>query len=243
MKPRLKYLWFDLGYTLVKTNREQVYHSTLKQFQIDKTVAEITLAYHMTDKLFMREYQGVLSKDHRVFLPWYIGCLNYYLDVSLPIDEVITASSVAAHERSGWAAFDFTIPTLRALRQQGYKLGLISNWNETARAVLHANQLAEELDNIIISSEVGIEKPNPAIFEAALRQANVTAEESLYIGDNYYDDVIGSGQVGMDCLLINPYGKQGIEELDYADVISSIQEVSAYLASRQPSILGEQLTN
>lgn len=226
----IRYVWFDLGYTLVKTNREEVYQKTLNQFNCSKTLEEITIAYHLADKLFMREFQGVLGKDSRSYLPWYIGVLNYYLQLSLPIDEVIQVQRITASgEKMRWSAFDFCIPTLRRLKKQGYGLGLISNWDGTARQVLRQNGLDEELDEIVISSEIGVEKPDPDIFTYALRKTALIVEQCLYVGDNYYDDVLGSSRIGMDCLLINPYGKQGIEELSYDKVISSIIEVPSYL--------------
>ncbi|MGG6313170.1 HAD family hydrolase [Paenibacillus macerans] len=226
----IRYVWFDLGYTLVKTNREEVYLRTLERFACAKTLGEITIAYHLADKLFMREFRGVLGKDGRSYLPWYIGVLNYYLGLALPIEEVLQVHrSVAKEGSAGWSAFDFSKPTLRHLRELGYKAGLISNWDGTAREVLRRNRLEEELDVIVISSEVGAEKPDPAIFQYALQKAGVTAQQSLYVGDNYYDDCVGSRKVGMDCLLINPYGKRGIEELDDERVISGIDEVPAYL--------------
>lgn len=226
----IRFVWFDLGYTLVKTNREEVYLRTLEKFDCVKTLDEITIAYHLADKLFMREFRGVLGKDGRSYLPWYIGVLNYYLGLALPIEEVLQAQRTMTKEAAaGWSAFDFSKPTLRYLRELGYKAGLISNWDGTAREVLRRNRLDEELDVIVVSSEVGMEKPDPAIFTYALQKAGVTAQQSLYVGDNYYDDCVGARKVGMDCLLINPYGKRGIEELDDARVISGIDEVPVYL--------------
>lgn len=234
MKSEIKYLWFDLGYTLVRTEREEIYQKTLQTFGIAKSKPDITLAYHRTDKLFMREYQGVLGQDGRIYMPWYIGCLNYSLGISLPIEEVIAAQRrIASTHPVHWKAFDHTLPTLRQLRQLGYRLGLISNWNETARDVLAQTGIDHELDEIIISSEVGIEKPEPEIFRIAMAKAGVTADQSLYVGDNYYDDVIGSEQVGMKCLLINPYESQGIEELSYPHIIAGIHEVAALLGHEQ----------
>lgn len=233
----IRYLWFDLGYTLVKTNREEVYQKVLERFGVYRNVEEIAIAYHRTDKLFMREYPGVLGKDSRAFVPWYMGTLNYNLRLSLPIEEVLQAHRTVARECPvQWQAYDGTKQTLRYLRSLGYRLGLISNWDESARAVLARNGLDEELDEIIISSEVGIEKPNPDIFRMALAKGGVTANESLYIGDNYYDDVIGSQKIGMHCLLINGYGNRGIEELSYHPIISGIQDVAAYLGHPQPSL-------
>lgn len=233
----IQYLWFDLGYTLVKINREEVYQRTLEHFGVRKSLEDIALAYHLTDKLFMREYQGILGKDSRVFLPWYIGTLNYNLQLALPLEEVIQVQrSYVQEQRVRWKAFDFTQETLRHLRELGYRLGLISNWDGSAREVLAHNGLDEAFDVIVISSEVGIEKPDPKIFELALSRGNVTPQQSLYIGDNYYDDVVGSRKAGMSCLLINPYQQRGIEELTYDNVIASIQDVAAYLGhGRKPA--------
>ncbi len=226
----IRFIWLDLGYTLVKTHREEVYFKTLQVFDVSKTLDEITIAYHLADKLFMREFRGVLGKDSRSFMPWYVGVLNYYLQLSLPIEEIIQVQQrILKDSVTGWRAFDFSKPTLRYLRELGYKVGLISNWDNTAREVLRRNQLDEEMAEIVISSEVKLEKPDPAIFTYALQKAGVTAQQSLYVGDNYYDDVLGSRQVGMESLLINPYGKQGIEELEYERVISSLEELPAYL--------------
>ncbi|MEK8129379.1 HAD-IA family hydrolase [Paenibacillus filicis] len=230
----IQYLWFDLGYTLVRTNREEVYQKVIERFGVFRNRDEIAIAYHRADKLFMREYPGVLGKDSRAFLPWYIGTLNYFLRISLPIEEVLQVHRAVAQESPiQWRAYDGTKQTLQYLRSLGYRLGLISNWDESARTVLAHNGLDEELDEIIVSSEVGVEKPNPDIFRLALSRVNATASQSLYIGDNYYDDVIGSQKVGMHCLLINAYGNRGIEELSYHPIISGIQDVVTYLGHPQ----------
>lgn len=226
----IRYVWFDLGYTLVATNREEAYQKTLERFAVTKTIGEITIAYHQVDKLFMREYPGILGKDRRTFLPWYIGTLNYFLGISLSIEDLIRIHlELLKDQPVQWKAFDFTKPTLHCLKAAGYQLGLISNWDQSAREVLSRNDLEELFDEIIISSEVGVEKPNPAIFELALARGKVTAEQSLYVGDNYYDDVRGCRQVGIHCLLINPYNNLGIEELNYAPIIPNVQGVADYL--------------
>lgn len=230
----IRFIWFDLGYTLVRMNREEVYQKVLGDFDVYRSVEEIELAYHRTDKLFMREYQGVLGKDSRAFLPWYVGALNYKLRLSLPIEDVVQVYRKRASEYPlQWTAIEGVKETLLGLKNQGYQLGLISNWDQTARQVLEKNGLDEVLDEIVISSEVGMEKPDPGIFRLALEKANVTSNQSLYIGDNYYDDVIGCQKVGMHCLLINPYGNCGVEELTYQPVIRGIQDVAAYLGHPQ----------
>ncbi|WP_053242938.1 HAD hydrolase-like protein [Clostridium sp. DMHC 10] len=63
----------------------------------------------------------------------------------------------------------------------------------------------------------------------ALKRANVEPDECLFVGDNYYDDIVGSSKVNMKSLLINPYGKVGIEELNYAYIISNISELPKFI--------------
>ncbi|KKO55566.1 HAD family hydrolase [Paenibacillus sp. DMB20] len=238
----IRYLWFDLGYTLVRLNREEVYQKVLEIFEVYRSREEIAMAYHLTDKMFMRDYKGMLGKDSRAYMPWYIGTLNYHLRLLLPIEEVVQVHrKLASDHPIRWSAYDGAKDTLRGLRNHGYRLGLISNWDETARSVLAENGLDEELDEIIVSSEVGMEKPDLGIFRLALERGNVSPKQSLYIGDNYYDDVVGSQKVGMHCLLINPYGKYGVEELSYRPVINGIQDVAAYLGHAKQRARDEEM--
>ncbi len=224
------HIFFDLGLTLVMLERGKRYQQVLKEFGIDKSIEEIEKVYHYADKLFMREYPGVLGKSPETFMPWYTGIVNYNLGVSLNLIETFEKSRLVANTyKTRWIAFEHSIETLKKLKEQGYKVGLISNWDSSCRAVLEQTGLLEYFDHTIISSEVGIEKPNPQIFERAFEIANVKAENALYVGDNYYDDVLGCEKVGMDCLLINPHNKFGIEEISYDKIISNSSEVFNYL--------------
>lgn len=58
----IRYLWFDLGYTLVKTNREEAYQKALERMGVYRGKEEIAIAYHRSDKLFMREYPGCWAR-------------------------------------------------------------------------------------------------------------------------------------------------------------------------------------
>lgn len=75
---RYHYVWFDLGMTLVEPSRSSLYQKVLKEFQIDRSENRIHKAYHLTDKLFMKEYPHVLGTDETCYMPWYIGNLNYF---------------------------------------------------------------------------------------------------------------------------------------------------------------------
>ena len=51
----------------------------------------------------------------------------------------------------------------------------------------------------------------------------------MYIGDNYYDDAIGSAKAGIDCILVNPYGTLGMEEIKNIEIIPSVAELESVL--------------
>ncbi len=89
---------------------------------------------------------------------------------------------------------------LEALRDRGLKLGLVSNAFDPGW-LLHRDLeelgVAERLDFAVFSSEVGKRKPHPEIFERALDALGVEARSAMFVGDRLYEDVRGSGELGM----------------------------------------------
>lgn len=168
----------------------------------------------------MREYPGLLGKKRELFMYDYHRILHRYLGID-PIEELL----VSTDNKPEWKSYPDTLNTLKKLKDTGFQVGLISNWNDTARDVLQQTGIINILDHVVISSEVGIEKPDERIFLHAFQQAGVSPEDCLYVGDNYYDDVVGSAKVGMDSILINPYGRKGIEELEGVESIENIKDL------------------
>ncbi|WP_269919538.1 HAD family hydrolase [Caldifermentibacillus hisashii] len=225
-----KYIWFDIGYTLLYQQREQTYAQYLKDQKIDVPLSKIEEAYHYADKLFMREYPGVLGRKVNTFFHWYLGIVNYYLNLNFDLESQNRFIQARISEINPyWAPFPFVKDVLSTLKKEGYKLGVISNWDQSAKSLLDYYKLTDYFDNIIISSEVGIEKPNKEIFEYALKQGNTNQHESIYVGDNYYDDVVGSNKVGLKTYLINRFNRKGIEEIEHPYIIQSIEELPKIL--------------
>jgi putative hydrolase of the HAD superfamily len=93
-----------------------------------------------------------------------------------------------------------THPLLETLRARGLKLGLVSNAFDPGWLLhrdLEQMGLAERLDFSVFSSEVGMRKPHPAIFERALEALEAEPEQALFVGDRLYEDVRGAAEVGM----------------------------------------------
>jgi putative hydrolase of the HAD superfamily len=90
---------------------------------------------------------------------------------------------------------------LETLRDRGLRLGIVANtWPDPPRLVrreLADLGIAERVDAIVLSGEVGARKPDPAIFEYALAQVDAEPFDTLFVGDRLVDDVEGAASVGM----------------------------------------------
>lgn len=95
-----------------------------------------------------------------------------------------------------------THESLARLKAAGLRLGIVSNSDGRVEQALLAAGLREYFDVVIDSSLVGIEKPDPAIFRAALDALGVAPEEALYVGDLYDVDVVGARAAGMEAVLL-----------------------------------------
>ncbi|MCX6079202.1 MAG: HAD family hydrolase [Chloroflexi bacterium] len=95
------------------------------------------------------------------------------------------------------------IETLNILKSQGYILGVLSNRRESFSEYLAELGLSEFFSLVVYAGEAGSLKPNPGVFHYLLEKAGVSAQESIYIGDNYYADVVGSRRAGMSPVLLD----------------------------------------
>jgi HAD superfamily hydrolase (TIGR01549 family) len=126
---------------------------------------------------------------------------------------------------------------LSSLEDAGYILGVVSN-----RDNAYENQLAEwGLGNYfsfsLAGGEVNAYKPKAAIFKHALHRAGARASESIYVGDNFYADVVGARNAGLGAVLYDPNGT-------FPDpgcaVIDSFNQLPALLEGR-PAWLGNDM--
>ena len=96
--------------------------------------------------------------------------------------------------------------TLRLLKEAGYLLGVISNRDKPFQDVLDEHGIADFFGFSMAAGEVQVWKPDPGIFEHGLRRVNLTAGEVIYVGDNYYADVVGARSAGLQPILYDPIG-------------------------------------
>lgn len=99
-------------------------------------------------------------------------------------------------EPDAWRLYDDVHPALTALTRHGFKLGVISNWDERLRPLLTQLGLASYFSSLIISCEVGATKPDPRVFRRAAAELAVTPTQLLHVGDSHTMDVRGAEAIG-----------------------------------------------
>jgi len=122
---------------------------------------------------------------------------------------------------------------LVALARTGVTLAVVSNADGTVAELLAQAGLLQvgpgsgvEVAAVIDSGAVGVAKPDPAIFELALRAVGVAAERAVHVGDAYQYDVRGARAAGVHPILMDPLGIR--PDVD-CDRVSSLQEVARLL--------------
>ncbi len=124
-----------------------------------------------------------------VFAPWSESFTDFERFFAQLYDDFSTARA--------WRVYDDVWPCLRALRRAGLGLAVVSNWDRRLVELLEATGLAGAFDTIVVSAEVGVEKPARGIFSRALDALQVEPGQVLHVGDSWADDVEGARGAGL----------------------------------------------
>ncbi len=129
---------------------------------------------------------------------------NEYIFAGYPVDQeklAAIAEDLMVFIETHWfqRAMRPEVPgVLEAIRKMGLKIGLISNVNSRGQVPTNLDLygIRDYFDPIVLSSEYGRRKPDPAIFHYAARLANVPASQCVYIGDRIMRDILGAKRAG-----------------------------------------------
>lgn len=95
-----------------------------------------------------------------------------------------------------WELFPETVDTLREL-QGKVRLGIVSNFDTRLHRILANLGITDFFEHVIVSSEVGADKPAARIFSAACEKFGVVPADALFVGDDPDDDWLGAERAGM----------------------------------------------
>lgn len=221
-------VFFDLDHTLwdFEKNSALTFTKILKDNKIGVKVEDFLTAYvpinHQYWKLFREE--KITKADLRFQrLQTTFKTIDYNAtdkEINLLAAEYINHLSLYNH------LFPNAIEILEHLKPN-YKLHIITNgFKEVQNKKIRNSNLDRFFDVIIDSEMAGVKKPDPYIFELALKKANVAAAQSLMIGDNLEADILGAKSVGLHALHFNTHQE---EIHNHCSIINSLDEIKMYL--------------
>ena len=208
-----KHIFFDLDRTLwdfdaaAEVAFERIYEQYhLKDLGIP-SAHEFHEVYHpLNERLWELYREDKITKDYlnrtRFVLPLeHYGIHDTDLADHLSEDYVYWSPRIVRLVPGTMELLDYLKPK--------YHLHLITNgFQEVQDTKLSLSGMKPYFETLTVSEEVGVKKPNPEIFQYALRKANATAEESLVIGDEMSVDIDGARAAGIDQIFFNPSKKE-----------------------------------
>ena len=140
------------------------------------------------------------------------------LQTALPLDDVLEALLAAIRFR----AYPEVPDVLARLRAGGARLAVVSNWDVSLHDVLERTGLRPLVDAVVISAELGVAKPDPAIFRAALGRLGAAAEGAVHVGDSLEHDVAGARAAGLEAVMV---ARNGAAAPDGVRTVRSLAEL------------------
>lgn len=119
-----------------------------------------------------------------------------------------------------------TVEVLRYFKSNGYKIGVISDTSPSLQKSLEVLGVGQYIDSYTCSDLVGVMKPDPRIYQAALDSLNVEAKESIYV-DDYVVEADGARNMGFTSFYLDRKG-----ESEGQWVIHSLKEIIEYVENK-----------
>lgn len=219
---------FDLDHTLFDR------HGTLRSL-VPCLRQEFSVNSDMTDK----EIGDIwcYADDHFVYFGWE-HIHSYLCDngvfITPPSFDAYSAF-IYKHFAVTAVAFPGTVPMLEELRRLGYKTGLITNGNHALQySKIDMLSLRDCFDEIIVTGDYAIHKPDRGIFDIMREKLGFSPEEMVYVGDNPVNDIKGAREAGWRTIWMKStgYWDEKIEKADrevflveeIIDAVKSLEE-------------------
>ncbi|PCI33771.1 MAG: noncanonical pyrimidine nucleotidase, YjjG family [Flavobacteriaceae bacterium] len=205
-------IFFDLDHTLwdFEANSKVAFESIFKKHALPINIEKFLNYYVPINFKFWKLYRDEkISQETLKF-----GRLKETFEIikiQVSFDQIKALSSDYLIELpKSNTLFEGTHVLLQYLRAKGYNMHIITNGFEKVQIKkLENSNINEYFDQIITSESVGVKKPNPLVFNEALKMANVTATNAIMIGDNWEADIMGAKNAGLDVIYCN-FNKQSV---------------------------------
>ena len=224
---------FDAGDTLIAYRRPL--RILLQDFFIQHNeILRRDAIAEALDALSLR-YRTLVEQTHTVEEErrMWIEVARDLLDILLPRRRDLYPQ-LAVWFSEGWKlmkVFRDVRPTLRWLRAVGYRLAVVSNWEPSLALSLDRLGLARFFEAIVISAAEGIWKPDPRLFEVALKRLQVAPDKAVSVGDHIERDVDAARHAGSHGVLLDRFD----DHPEYVPRVRTLTELLTWLPGVSPA--------
>ena len=234
----IKAVFFDWFNTLARYDppREELQSQALQEFGIHVPPQKIIPGLLLADRGYFEENtvfpvrQRSPEEQAKVYTRYQSTILTE-AGVNLPREQEVLSKIMQRVQQlsrgMSFTLFDDVLPTVKTLKEQNLTLGLLSNIDRDMKPICRQLGLEPYINFIVTSGDVGVDKPKPPIFLAALERAGVNASEAVHVGDQYKLDIVGARGVGITPILIDRYDLYS--EVSDCPRIHSLTELTDYL--------------
>lgn len=223
--PRFKAILFDLGGTLLHLDYpffKEEYAKRGEMIEQERFFLGVANANRALDEIVLND---PTSTDASRWKSFFESFLRY---VEAPFDHPEFIEEVLRPRHRSVNLWNYTLPgtheLLADLRHRS-RLCMISNSDGRAEAKTVQYGLRDHLEFVLDSHDVGVEKPDPRIFQLACERLGLEPEDCLYVGDIYSLDVLGPKRAGITPVLLD----WSLHPRADCDVLSSIFELPEFL--------------
>ncbi len=234
----IKAIFFDWFNTLAyyRPSREELQSQVLEEFGIEVSPQQLIPGIIAADRMYSEESaisplrQRSQEEQARVLSRYQTTVLvEAGVEVSVEPEMLLRIINRAQQLVPGmeFVLYDDVLPAMKMLEEQDLVMGLLTNLDRDMKPLCSRLGLDPYLSFIVTSGEVGVDKPHPSIFQAALRQAGVDASVALHVGDQYQSDVIGAKGAGIRPILIDR--RDVFSEISDCPRIRHLSQLADYL--------------
>ncbi|HEU4955867.1 MAG TPA: HAD-IA family hydrolase [Gemmatimonadales bacterium] len=200
----MKAVLFDAGNTLIYLDHERMAAEVGAALGVPITAAALDRSVSSATRAVEGAVGVAAGRTDRERARVYLEAL--FTGAGVPAERMDEVARTLRRLHEEWHLWCRTMPgtseALDRLRAAGLRLGVISNSDGRVEEALRAAGIDDRFDVILDSALVGVEKPDPAIFRAALAALDVGPGEALYVGDLYDVDVVGARAAGIEAVLL-----------------------------------------
>lgn len=240
MATEIRAIFFDTLGTLWHPEPDPARRAVERCLALGREVSLPDVRYHrvrLQDELWARFSDGRCTSEERARAYW----LDFYTRLAQALEvpaekipEMARALLEDQFDSGSYRLYPDVVPALEHLhRQPDRTLGVLCNRDGPDRDLLRAFGLGDLLTHCIVSSEVGVEKPDSRIFHLAAAACGIPPESLVYVGDDLLEDMTGALVAGSRPVLVDRAGRYSTNYLQWRRV-RNLGELGALLDVPSP---------